>query len=65
VVKMRGVEALQAVEGEFPIEEYRAFTDGITLGIKRGALLVAPLGDTSNGLQAEIEPEIEDELLGP
>ena len=52
------VEALQAVEDEFPIEEYRAFADSIALSIEQGAPLVTTLGDMSDSLQAEIENEL-------
>ena len=52
------VEALQAVEDEFPIEEYRMFADAIALSVEQGAPLVTTLGDMSDGLQAEIENEL-------
>ena len=70
VIKMRGVvddmnsgrrtlvEALQAVEDEFPVEEYRAFADSIALSIEQGAPLVTTLGDMSNSLQSDIENEL-------
>ncbi|MBC8255018.1 MAG: type II secretion system F family protein [Ardenticatenia bacterium] len=56
--KLTLVEALHAVEDEFPIEEYRAFIDTIALSIEQGAPLVATLGDMSNSLQSEIENEL-------
>jgi len=51
-------EALQAVEDEFPIKEYRAFIDAIALSIERGAPLVTTLGDMSNTLRSEIKNEL-------
>jgi hypothetical protein len=52
------VDALQAVEDEFPIEEYRAFADSIALSIEQGAPLVTTLGDMSSSLQSDIENEL-------
>jgi len=70
VIKIRGVvddlnsgrrtlvEALQAVEDEFPVEEYRAFIGAIALSIEQGSPPVTTLGDMSNGLQSEIKNEL-------
>jgi Flp pilus assembly protein TadB len=52
------VEALQAIEGEFPVEDYRVFVDAIALSIEQGAPLVTTLGDMSDSLQSEIENEL-------
>jgi pilus assembly protein TadC len=52
------VEALQAVEEEFPVEEYRAFVDATALSIEQGAPLPTTLGDMSDNLQSEIENDL-------
>jgi Flp pilus assembly protein TadB len=52
------VEALQAVEEEFPVEDYRVFVDAIALSIEQGAPLVTTLGDMSDSMQSEIESEL-------
>ena len=52
------VEALHAVEEEFPVEDYRVFVDAIALSIEQGAPLVTTLGDMSDSMQSEIENEL-------
>jgi pilus assembly protein TadC len=52
------VQALQAIEVEFPMEEYKAFGDTIALSIEQGAPLVTTLGDMSDSLQTDIENEL-------
>ena len=52
------VEALEAIEEEFPVEEYRAFVGAIALSVEQGAPLVATLGDMSDSVQSEIENEL-------
>ena len=52
--------------GEVVLARDETYFDDLAflLSVEQGAPLVATLGDTSNSLQSEIEPEIENELLG-
>ena len=45
------------------IEEYRAFTDGITSGMERRAPLATTLDDVSSSLQPETKNELMDRGL--
>jgi len=52
------VEALQAIEGEFPLDDYRAFADTVALSVEQGSPLVTTLGDMSDNMQSDIENEL-------
>ena len=52
------VEALQAIEGEFPLDDYQAFADTVALSVEQGAPLVTTLGDMSDNMQSDIENEL-------
>jgi hypothetical protein len=54
------IQALHAVEQEFPLQEYQAFVDAIALGIEQGAPLVSTLG----GMADQLRTDMETELLG-
>lgn len=52
------IEALKALEEEFPLESYAVFTDTIALGVEQGAPLVSTMGDMSDNMQSDIENEL-------
>ncbi len=52
------VEALRAVEAEFPLDEYQGFVDLVALSIEQGSRLVSTLGDMAENMQSDVEAEL-------
>jgi hypothetical protein len=51
-------DAMQQIEEEFPVEEYRGLVDAIALGIEQGSPLKTTLGDMADNMLNDIENEL-------